>query len=182
MLYDATVFVGLVNLLWPPNTAGHYILPLWFILSFFFFFLFVFLTYSQQSQTGCLPYFRQSCGLSMNLECRCEMCCTRLAENTGHKNLPSAHHRTTLYLKLNHVSTIGKTISCICPHNVVNIGPLVAEIGWRVWGTPANFNGFRVFASLLHRLRSTEVNQTLHNVWPSSGLVHYTYILGALVP
>jgi len=24
------------------------------------------------------------------------MCCTRPAENTGRKNLPSAHHRTTL--------------------------------------------------------------------------------------
>ena len=43
----------------------------------------------------------------------------------------------------------------------------MAEIGWRVWRTPANFNGFRVFASLLHRRRSTGVNQTLQNVWPS---------------
>jgi len=25
-----------------------------------------------------------------------EMCSTRLAENTGHKKLPSGHHRTTL--------------------------------------------------------------------------------------
>jgi len=33
---------------------------------------------------------------------------------------------------------------------MVNFGPLTAEIGWRVWGTPANFNGFRVFAALLH--------------------------------
>ena len=29
-----------------------------------------------------------------------------------------------------------------CPHNMVNLGPLMAEICWRVWGTPANFNGF----------------------------------------
>jgi len=27
--------------------------------------------------------------LSTNLECRSEMCCTRLAENTGRKNSPS---------------------------------------------------------------------------------------------
>ena len=27
---------------------------------------------------------------------------------------------------------------------MVNFGPLTAEIGWRVWGTPANLNGFRV--------------------------------------
>jgi len=29
---------------------------------------------------------------------------------------------------------------------MVNFGPLPAEICWRVWGTPANFNGFRVLA------------------------------------
>jgi len=27
---------------------------------------------------------------------------------------------------------------------MVNFGPLAAEICWRLWGTPANFNGFRV--------------------------------------
>ena len=33
---------------------------------------------------------------------------------------------------------------------MVNVGPLAAEICWRVWGTPANFNGFRLLAVLLH--------------------------------
>ena len=33
---------------------------------------------------------------------------------------------------------------------MLNFGPLAAEIGPVVWGTPANFNGFRVFAALLH--------------------------------
>jgi len=33
---------------------------------------------------------------------------------------------------------------------MVNFGPLAAEIGPVVWGTPANFNGFRIFAALLH--------------------------------
>jgi len=33
---------------------------------------------------------------------------------------------------------------------MVNFSPLTAEICWRVWGTPANFNGFRVLATLLH--------------------------------
>ena len=31
---------------------------------------------------------------------------------------------------------------------MVNFGPPPAEIGWRVWGTPANVNRFRVLASL----------------------------------
>jgi len=30
---------------------------------------------------------------------------------------------------------------------MANFGPLTAEIGWRVWDTPANFNGFRVLGS-----------------------------------
>ena len=33
--------------------------------------------------------------------------------------------------------------------NMVNFGLLTAEICWRVWGTPANFIGFRVLAALL---------------------------------
>ena len=66
---------------------------------------------------------------------------------------------------------------------MVNFGPLQAEIGWRVWSTAANFNnGFRVLASLLQRRRSAEANQTLHNVWPSPGLVHHIYILGGSCP
>jgi len=53
--------------------------------------------------------------------------------------------------QLRHLSTIGKNLlsidtSCTCPHNMVNFGLLTAEICCRVWGTPANFNGFRVLA------------------------------------
>jgi len=33
---------------------------------------------------------------------------------------------------------------------MVTFGLLTAEICWRVWGTPANFNGFCVLAVLLH--------------------------------
>jgi len=34
------------------------------------------------------------------------------------------------------------------------LGPLVAEFGSLVWDTPANFNGFRILASLLQCRRS----------------------------
>ena len=89
-----------------------------------------------------------------------------------------------MYSQLKHVSTIGKNlnsnISSTCPHNMV--GPLTAEICWQVWGTPANFNGFRVSASLLQRRRSPEANETLHSVWPSPGLVHNIYIFRGLLP
>jgi len=33
---------------------------------------------------------------------------------------------------------------------MVNFGPLATEIVSLVWGTPGNFNGFRVLAALLH--------------------------------
>jgi len=36
------------------------------------------------------------CGLSANLECRSEMYCTQLSENTGCKKSPSQHHCTSL--------------------------------------------------------------------------------------
>jgi len=91
------------------------------------------------------------------------MCCTRLAGNTGRKKVakksPSAHHRTTLsgYIfatkacidnrKKNFLSS---NMSSSCPHDIVNFGPLAAEIVSVVWGTPANFNWFRVLAALLH--------------------------------
>jgi len=38
---------------------------------------------------------------------------------------------------------------------------IVAEIGPVVWGTPANFNGFRVLAALLHGTPALGVSQTL---------------------
>ena len=41
-------------------------------------------------------------------------------------------------------------ISSKRPYNMVNFGPLAAEIVSLVWGTPANFIGFRVLAALLH--------------------------------
>ena len=65
---------------------------------------------------------------------------------------------------------------------MVNFSLLLAEIGWWVWGTPANFNGFLALASLLHWCRSTELNQTLHDVCPSPGLVHYINIFGGFCP
>jgi len=44
---------------------------------------------------------------------------------------------------------------------MVNFGPLAAEIRWWVWGTPVNFNGFRVLAALLHGTLVAGVSQTL---------------------
>ena len=77
---------------------------------------------------------------------------------------------------------LSSNMSFTCPHNMVNFGPLAAEICWQVWGTPANFNGFLVLAALLQRRRSAEANQTLHDVWPCPALLHYIYIPGGSCP
>jgi len=85
-----------------------------------------------------------------------ETCCTRLAGNAGRKKSPKIRHLGTIAQlcraissQLRHISTVGKNwlnsnVSPTCPHNMVNFGPLAAEICWRVWGTPVNFNGIRV--------------------------------------
>ena len=51
--------------------------------------------------------------------------------------------------------------SSTCPHNMVNFALLTAEICWRVWGTPVNFNGFRDLAALMHGTLVVGGSQTL---------------------
>ena len=46
---------------------------------------------------------------------------------------------------------------------MVHFGPLAAEIGLVVWGTPANFNGFRVLAALLHGTVVVGVSKALRH-------------------
>ena len=69
-------------------------------------------------------------------------------------------------LQLRHILTIGKNLlnsntSSTCLHNTVNFGLLTVDICWRVWGTPANFNGFRVLAALLRGTVVVGFSQTL---------------------
>jgi len=85
---------------------------------------------------------------------------------------PSGHHRTTLSgyvfatkarIDNRKKNLLSSNISSRCPHNMVNFGLLVAEIDPVVWGTPANFNGFRVLAALLHGSQVVSVSQTLQH-------------------
>jgi len=50
-----------------------------------------------------------------------------------------------------------------CRHNMANFGPLAAEIGPVVWGTPPNFNEFRVLAVSLHGTLVVGLSQTLRS-------------------
>jgi len=87
--------------------------------------------------------------------------------NTGRKNCQKfaiyapSHNFVGLYLRnwgtyrQSEKNPLNSNVSLICPHNMVNLGPLAAEICWRVWGTPANFNGFRAFGSVTARHSSS---------------------------
>jgi len=152
------------------RACGHYTFVLWFLLLSFFFFprlissavrLDVYHASTHdvalvRIYTPCTRYNRLS-NLLLNrndnrfdnrlyrvngaLECMSEIWCTRLAEKKDAKNHQLdtiAHLCPALSSQLRHISTIGK--------NLLNSTP---EICWRVWGTPANFNLFGVFASLL---------------------------------
>jgi len=72
-----------------------------------------------------------------------------------------SHNFVGLYLRNNQKYLLSSNISSRCPHNMVNFGPLAAEIGLVVWGTPGNFNGFRVLAALLHSTPAVGISQTL---------------------
>jgi len=87
-----------------------------------------------------------------------------------------------MYRQSEKILLLNGNISSVCRHSMLNFCPLTAEICWRVWGTPANFNGFFVLAWLLHRRRSSDVIQTLHDVWLSPALVYCICILGLLPP
>ena len=156
--------------------TGHYI----FVCGFFF--LLFLIAYSQPLDNGRLPYFHTCCGLNAK-------CAPRgsLKILDAKKSPEICHLRTIAQLcwarssQLRHVSTIGKKL--VKQQYVLHMssqygerGPLTAEISSGVWDTPANLNEFHVLASLLHRRHSAEVSQTLHDVWPSLGLVQYIYI------
>jgi len=83
--------------------------------------------------------------------------------------------------QLRHVSTIGKKrvkqqYLPTCPYNMVNFGLIAAEIVLSVWGTPANFSGFCVWAALLHGTLVLGVSKTLRR-WTDGA----TYIRQAAV-
>jgi len=95
LLLCIKLLVGdIYNLLWPPYVIGQAIifLPCGFFLLLSFFPHLISAVADWMSATWC--------GLSVNLECRSETCCTGLAESTGPKKIatksPSGHHCTTL--------------------------------------------------------------------------------------
>ena len=98
------------------------------------------------------------------------MCCTRLAANVGPKKVAKNRYLGTIAQlcraissELRHISTIEKKLvkQQYLPHMSLQYSELAAEIISLVWGTPDNFNGFRVLAALLHGISIVGVSQTL---------------------
>jgi len=88
----------------------------------------------------------------------------KVAKNRHLGTIPQLSRAISLQIR--HVSIIRKPLlsrnmSSTWPHNMVNFCPLAAEIGLPVWGTPADFNGFRVLAALLHGSQVVSVSQPL---------------------
>jgi len=96
--------------------------------------------------------------------------CWKYSTQKWCKKSPSGHHPTTLsgYIFATKAcidnwkkNLLSSNISSTCPHNMVNFGPLAAEIISLVWSATANFNGFRVVAVLLHGTLVVGISQTL---------------------
>jgi len=141
----------------PMYRAGHYIFAL------FFFFRLLSSSLFFPRRTSAAEDWMSTILLHMvwpsaNLECRSETWCTQLAENAGPKKSQLgtiSELCRAISSQLRHVLTseknfLSSNISLTCPYNIANFGPLAAEIVSLVWGTPANFNGFRVLTALLH--------------------------------
>ena len=123
-----------------------------------------------------LPHMMWHCGLSANLECRSEMCCTRLAENTGRK---SRHLCTIAQLCQagwlvgwglmalsttkscidNRKNLLNINISSTCLHNMVNFGPLNGWDQLASLGHPNKFQKVSRLGFIIFTIWSTAFNR-----------------------
>jgi len=100
-----------------------------------------------------------------------ETCCKRLAGNTARKKSPSAHRRTTLsgYIFVtkaridNRKKELNSSISPTYPYNMVNFGPLTAEIFLASLGHPSIFQR-------VSRLCSVTVRHSTSGRQPNCGV------------
>jgi len=105
------------SFLWSPYVIGQTIifLPCDFYLSFFFLSFFLSSPNFSGRRLDVYHTCTQWCGLSANLRCRSENCCTRLAGNAGRKKVAKNRHLgtiaqlcQTISSQRRHISTIGK--------------------------------------------------------------------------
>jgi len=103
------------------------------------------------------------------------------------KNSPSGDHRTTLSGHIfasdacidNRKKILNSNVFFTC------FPTLRPTSGWDrfvILGHPSKFQRVSHFGFVLQRRRWKEANQTLRDVWPSPGLVHYIYTFGGSCP
>ena len=150
---------GLVYFLWSPYGIGQTII---FLPCGFFYLLSVFprlISAVADWMSAVLPHMVWPyCEFKMQVWNMLHVARWKYRTQKSRQKSPSRHRRTILsgYIFAtkahidNRKNVLCSNMSSICPHNMANFGPLTAEIGSGEWGTPANFNWFRVLAALLH--------------------------------
>jgi len=114
--------------------------------------IFIFVAYSQRLQIGFYHTSTHDVALVRNCEFSMQVWNVPHAacwKYTTQKSPKICHLRTTHKAVFatkacidNRKNLLNNNISSTYHHNMPwNFGPLTAEIGWRVWGTPTNFNG-----------------------------------------
>jgi len=130
----------------------------------------------------------------VNSRCRSETCCTWLAGNAGPKKvvkncllgtITQLCRATGISSQLRHIMTIGEKLSNMssrCSHNMLNFGPLTADICWRVWGAPCKFQQVSHLGILLHGTLVVCVSHTLRpSRWASAHILVCICMIGRAV-
>jgi len=136
----------------------------------------------------CLPYFHTRCGLSVNLECRSEIAARGSLKNTGRKNYAKNRHLGTIAqgcLSLSGyifaikacIDTRKKSVKHqFLIYMSLQYGELRPTSGWDRFVSLGHPNKFQRVSRLGFVTAAKSLNgghQTLHDVWPSPGLIHY---------
>jgi len=118
------------------SRCGHYIFALWF-LSFFLLLFFPRLISAVADWMSTI--LLHMCGLSANLECRSEMCCTRLADAKTDAIWPSGHHLTSLsgyiFTTKARLDNREKLLNSNMSHMSSQYGELRPTNGWGLFGS-----------------------------------------------
>ena len=196
-IFDPSPLTVCINcsFLWPPYVTGQAIIFLPVVSIVFFFFFVFFYHFSSSNLSGHILNVYIQCDPTANLECRSEMCCSRLAANTGRKKNVAknrylgtiAQLRRAVSSQLRRVSTIGKNnllssnISSACPHNMVNFGQLASEILCQ-FGTPlqisTGFLSWKRYCTALQQWASAKLCGVEQRAPPTFGKAANTLGIG----
>ena len=157
MLSNSCLFRN-TSFLWSPYVIGRpYIFS---CCGLFFFFFPRLISAATDWISAILPHMVwPQCEFKMQVWNLLHAACWKHRTQKSRQKSPSGHHRTTLsgYIFATKAridnrikNLLSSNMSYTCPHNMVKFGPVAAEIGLPLWGTPLNLSGFRVLAALLH--------------------------------